>query len=81
MISFNSLINVNTENSFGKNGIEYSKIELFLERNIISQQPQREKWVFEQGRGVYKENGEVETIEGLIIDISIQKEKKSKYYI
>jgi len=34
----------------------------------------REKWVWEQGCGVYDENGELEALEGFIIDITGQKQ-------
>ncbi|MBS3985568.1 MAG: PAS domain S-box protein [Selenomonadales bacterium] len=34
----------------------------------------REKWVWEQGYVVYKENGQIEALDGLIMDISRQKE-------
>lgn len=36
------------------------------------------KWVYEQGQGVYNDNGEVEAIEGLIIDISERKMKEDE---
>lgn len=36
------------------------------------------KWVYEQGQGVYDENGEVKVIEGLIIDISDRKQKEDE---
>jgi PAS domain S-box-containing protein len=36
------------------------------------------KWVFEQGQGVYDEDGGVAALEGLIIDITEQKEQEMK---
>jgi len=33
-------------------------------------------WVFEQGQGVYDENGEVEALEGMIIDITDRKQRE-----
>lgn len=36
------------------------------------------KWVFEQGRGVYDEKGQIEAIEGLIIDITDQKKREDE---
>ena len=36
------------------------------------------KWVLESGQGVYDENGEIEAIEGIIIDISQQKRKEEE---
>ena len=39
------------------------------------------KWVFEQGQGIYNEKGEVEALEGLIIDITdrVVKEQEIEY--
>lgn len=39
------------------------------------------KWVFEQGQGIYNEKGEVEALEGLIIDITdrVVKEQEIQY--
>lgn len=36
------------------------------------------KWVLESGQGVYDENGKVEALEGIIIDISKQKKKEEE---
>ena len=36
------------------------------------------KWVFEQGQAIYDENGNVQTLEGLIIDISDRKRKEEE---
>jgi diguanylate cyclase (GGDEF)-like protein/PAS domain S-box-containing protein len=35
-------------------------------------------WVYEQGKGVYKQNGEIEAIEGIIIDITERKNKENR---
>ncbi|MGI6083932.1 MAG: HD domain-containing phosphohydrolase [Acetivibrionales bacterium] len=51
---------------------------VFKEEYYITTASGEKKWVFEQGRGVYKDNGEVEAIEGLIIDISVQKEREEQ---
>ena len=39
------------------------------------------KWVFEQGQGIYNEKGEIEALEGLIIDITdrVVKEQEIEY--
>jgi len=36
------------------------------------------KWVLESGQGIYDENGEIEAIEGIILDISKQKKKEEE---
>ncbi len=47
-----------------------AKGELFeLEYRIITAE-RREKWVWEQGRGIFDENGELEAVEGFISDIT-----------
>ena len=38
----------------------------------------REKWVLEQGQPIYNILGEVEALEGLVIDISEQKQKQEE---
>ncbi len=38
----------------------------------------REKWVWEQGRGVFDERGELLTLEGLILDITAQKNNEEE---
>jgi len=35
-------------------------------------------WVYEQGQAIYDENGEVEALEGLIIDVSAKKNKEKQ---
>ena len=36
------------------------------------------RWVYEQGKGVYKQNGEVDAIDGIIIDITERKNKEDR---
>ena len=36
------------------------------------------RWVYEQGKGVYKQNGEIEAIDGIIIDITERKNKENR---
>ena len=36
------------------------------------------KWVYEQGQGIYDEEGQVEALEGLIIDVSAQKKREAQ---
>lgn len=38
------------------------------------------KWVWEQGLGVFSQNGELETLEGFIVDITQQKNSESKLH-
>jgi diguanylate cyclase (GGDEF)-like protein/PAS domain S-box-containing protein len=78
-ISFNSLINVEYREFLWEKWNRVLKDRVvFREEYYITTATGEKKWVFEQGRGVYKENGEVEAIEGLIIDISIQKEREEQ---
>ena len=35
------------------------------------------KWVLEYGQGVYKEDGQVEALEGIILDITDRKEMEN----
>lgn len=78
-ISFNSLIDEEYKELLWE---KWSRVltdrVVFKEEYYITTASGEKKWVFEQGRGVYKENGEVEAIEGLIIDISIQKERENQ---
>ena len=52
--------------------------EVFREEYIIVTADGSEKWVLEQGQGVYDSEGNVSAIEGLIIDISDQKEREKE---
>lgn len=37
------------------------------------------KWVYEQGQAIYDENNNIEALEGLLIDITSQKEQEKKF--
>jgi diguanylate cyclase (GGDEF)-like protein/PAS domain S-box-containing protein len=50
----------------------------FREEYTIITANREVKWVLEQGQGIYNDNGEVEALEGLIIDITDQKEKQEE---
>jgi diguanylate cyclase (GGDEF)-like protein/PAS domain S-box-containing protein len=52
--------------------------EVFKEEYAITTAANEVKWVFEQGQGVYNEQGEIEAIEGLIIDISKQRKREDE---
>ena len=47
------------------------------EYQIVDAQGNR-KWVYEQGKGVYSQKGEVEAIDGIIIDITERKNKEDR---
>ncbi len=51
---------------------------VFKEEYYIITAKGEKKWVYEQGRGVYNENGEVEALEGIIIDINILKDREEQ---
>lgn len=51
---------------------------LFKEEYSITTASGEVKWVFEQGQGIYAENGEVEALEGLIIDITDRKKREDE---
>lgn len=52
------------------------KKEIFTEEYTIITATGEEKWVWEQGRGVYDDMGSVVAIEGLILDVTEQREKE-----
>lgn len=52
--------------------------KVFREEYPITTESGNIKWVFEQGQGVYDENGEVLVIEGLIIDINDRKKREDE---
>lgn len=78
-ISFNDLIDPEYReliwNTWAKT-IELRTI--FREEYPIKTASGQIKWVFEQGRGVYDENGQVEALEGLIIDITDRKKREDE---
>ncbi len=47
------------------------------EYEIITRNGER-RWVLELGQGIYREDGTVEALEGIVIDISSQKENESR---
>ena len=47
------------------------------EYQIITAQGEK-KWVYEQGKGIYEENGIVNLVEGIIIDITERKNKEDR---
>ncbi len=49
-----------------------TKTVVFVEYKILTAD-NKEKWVWEQGHPIYNKNGEVEALEGLILDISDRK--------
>jgi len=53
------------------------KIPFRYEYEIITASGEK-KWVMEIGRGVYNEKGEVEALEGIVIDITNTKEKEAQ---
>lgn len=78
-ISFNDLISEEYREYLWNKWVQLLKDKnLFREEYYITAATGEKKWVLEQGRGVYNENGEVEAIEGLIIDISIQKHREEQ---
>lgn len=49
-----------------------------VEYEVVTKGGKR-KWVYEKGQGIYEEDGSVEHIEGIILDISDRKEMEKKY--
>ena len=78
-ISFNALISLEYQNILWDKWIEVlsTKTKLKEEYKIITATGEV-KWVFEQGQGIYTEDGEIEALEGLIIDITEQKLKEKE---
>ena len=74
-ISFNDLITLEYRESLRKewNRILAKRIPFKYEYEIITAKGER-KWVLELGHGIYNEEGEVEALEGIILDISDRKE-------
>ena len=78
-ITFNDLINQDYREYLWDKWTEVlQKHTVFKEEYAIITADHRIKWVFEQGQGVYNEQGEVEAIEGLIIDISKQRKREDE---
>ena len=78
-ITFNDLINPDFRELLWDKWTEVLQNHaVFREEYAIITADDEVKWVFEQGRGVYNEKGEVEAIEGLIIDISKQRKREDE---
>ena len=76
-LSFNDIINPEYQTYLYDKWTEILKKKSVLkEEYAITTASGEIKWVFEQGRGVYDENGEVIALEGIIIDISGQKKRE-----
>ena len=69
---FNELISPNTAKPCGKNE-EFSPPGGLLNMNMGSSPPPAKKWVLEMGQGIYNDDGEVEALEGIVLDISDRK--------
>lgn len=83
-LSFNDLINTEFREYLWEAWIRVlNSRQVFKEEYEIITATGESKWVYEQGQGVYDQEGNVEAIEGLIIDISTQKkrEEEIKYLI
>jgi len=78
-LSFNDLINPEFKDYLWSvwNEILALKTVFKHEYQIITASGEL-KWVYEQGQGVYNENGEVIAIEGLIIDITDRKKREDE---
>jgi len=78
-LSFNDLILPGYRDSLWNewNRILTEKLPFEYEYEIIAATGQR-RWVLEMGQGVYDDNGNVETLEGIIIDITERKEQEIK---
>lgn len=81
-VAYNNLIPPEYQDAIRKEWekVISKKTTFRYEYEIITAKGKR-KWVMESGQGVYKENGEVEALEGIILDISERKkfENQLKY--
>lgn len=78
-LSFNDLINKEYQEYIWEKWIEVINTRgMFKEEYTITTAAGETKWVYEQGQGVFNEKGEVEALEGLIIDISLQKKREEE---
>lgn len=78
-IAFNNIINEEYRDYLWEKWKEVTKTRSILKEEYSITTAQGEvKWVYEQAQGVYNENGEVIAIEGLIIDISKQKNREEE---
>jgi len=78
-LSFNDLINPKYRESLWKEWehITSHKLPFKFEYEITTKSGEQ-KWVLEMGEGVYKDDGSVDALEGIIIDISDRKALESK---
>lgn len=78
-LSFNNLIAAEYWDSLWKEWerIISQKLPFKYEYEIITATRKR-KWILEMGEGIYDEHGNVEALEGIIIDITDRKEKEIK---
>ncbi len=73
-LSFNDLIDENYREHLWNKWQEVLKNrEVFQDEYTINTAEGKQKWVWEQGCGIYSETGEVIALEGLIIDITERK--------
>lgn len=81
-VAYNDLISPEYQDAIRKKWekVLSKKTTFRYEYEIITAKGQR-KWVLESGQGVYKEDGQVEALEGIILDISEKKkfENQLKY--
>lgn len=78
-LSFNDLINPKYRESLWREWehITSHKLPFQFEYEITTKSGEQ-KWVLEMGEGVYKDDGSVDALEGIIIDISDRKALESK---
>jgi PAS domain S-box-containing protein len=78
-LSFNDLINPKYRESLWKEWEHITSHQLpFQFEYEITTKSGEHKWVLEMGEGVYKDDGSVDALEGIIIDISDRKALESK---
>ncbi|MDW7669994.1 MAG: PAS domain S-box protein, partial [Bacillota bacterium] len=78
-MSFNDLISEEYREKLWYKWVEVvEKKEKFVYEYPIITADDKEKWVLEQGQAIYDENGDVEALEGLIIDITERKMKEGE---
>ncbi|GEM_PF-451772 len=78
-LSFNDLINPKYRESLWKEWEHITSHQLpFKFEYEITTKSGEQKWVLEMGEGVYKDDGSVDALEGIIIDISDRKALESK---
>jgi PAS domain S-box-containing protein len=78
-LSFNDLINSDYQEYLWEKWAELlPRKGIFKEEYSITTASGELKWVYEQGRGIYDDNGNVVALEGLIIDITDRKRKEDE---